>query len=52
MKPDGIRLAVGGVSDRPVVRAWPRLDGAELDAAINDFLTTLQRTTDIEEITR
>jgi 2-furoyl-CoA dehydrogenase FAD binding subunit len=37
VKPDGIRLAVGGVSDRPVVRAWPRLDGADLDAAINDF---------------
>jgi len=37
VKPDGIGLAVGGVSDRPVVRAWPRLDGADLDAAINDF---------------
>lgn len=35
--PDSIRLAVGGVSDRPRVRAWPRLEGAELDAAINDF---------------
>lgn len=37
VKPDGIRLAVGGVSDRPLVRAWPRLEGADLDAAINDF---------------
>lgn len=37
VKPDGIRLAVGGVSDRPVVRSWSRLDGADLDAAINDF---------------
>lgn len=37
VKPDGIRLAVGGVSDRPIVRTWPRLIGADLDAAINDF---------------
>ncbi len=37
VKPDGIRLAVGGVSDRPVVRSWSRLDDADLDAAINDF---------------
>jgi 2-furoyl-CoA dehydrogenase FAD binding subunit len=35
--PDSIRLAVGGVSDRPRVRSWPRLKGDELDAAINDF---------------
>jgi len=37
VKPDSIRLAVGGVSDRPVVRSWSRLDGADLDAAVNDF---------------
>ena len=37
VRPDGIRLAVGGVSDRPTVRVWPRLEGADLDAAINDF---------------
>jgi len=37
VRPDGIRLAVGGVSDRPRVKAWGRLAGAELDAAINDF---------------
>ena len=38
--PDSIRLAVSGVSDRPRLRTWPRLDGnsgADLDAAINDF---------------
>jgi 2-furoyl-CoA dehydrogenase FAD binding subunit len=35
--PDGIRLAVGGVSDRPRVKSWGRIQGAELDAAINDF---------------
>jgi 2-furoyl-CoA dehydrogenase FAD binding subunit len=33
----GIRLAVGGVSDRPRVKTWGRLQGAELDGAINDF---------------
>lgn len=37
IKPDSIRLAVGGVSDRPTAKTWPRLQGADLDAAINDF---------------
>jgi 2-furoyl-CoA dehydrogenase FAD binding subunit len=32
-----IRLAVGGVSDRPRMKSWGRIDGAELDRAINDF---------------
>ena len=35
--PDGIRLAVGGVSDRPRAVDLGRLAGSELDAAINDF---------------
>jgi 2-furoyl-CoA dehydrogenase FAD binding subunit len=34
---DSIRLAVGGVSDRPRVKSWRRLSGADLDTAINDF---------------
>jgi 2-furoyl-CoA dehydrogenase FAD binding subunit len=34
---DGIRLAVSGVSDRPRMKRWGRLQGAELDTAINDF---------------
>jgi 2-furoyl-CoA dehydrogenase FAD binding subunit len=34
---DGIRLAVGGVSDRPRMKSWGPLGGAELDGAINDF---------------
>ena len=38
---DTIRLAVGGVADRPVVQTWPRLEGAALQAAINDFSWTL-----------
>lgn len=35
--PDSIRLAVGGVADRPRVQTWGRLQGADLDSAINDF---------------
>jgi 2-furoyl-CoA dehydrogenase FAD binding subunit len=34
---DGIRLAVSGVSDRPRMKRWGRLVGADLDTAINDF---------------
>lgn len=37
VRPDGIRLAVSGVADRPRVKSWGRIAGAELDAAINDF---------------
>lgn len=33
----GIRLAVGGVGDRPTARDWPLLSGAELDDALNAF---------------
>ena len=40
--PGGIRLAVGGVSDRPRVKTWGRLQGAELDGAINDFAWELE----------
>ena len=32
-----IRLAVGGVADRPVVEQWPRLEGDDLRGALNDF---------------
>ena len=35
--PDGIRLAVGGVSDRPRLQHFGQLAGADLDGAINDF---------------
>ena len=34
---DSIRLAVGGVADRPVVEQWPRLHGEELRSALNDL---------------
>lgn len=36
-----IRLAVGGVADRPRLTTLPRLEGAALDDAINDFAWTL-----------
>lgn len=32
-----IRLAVGGVADRPVVDVWPRLVGEDLTTALNDL---------------
>jgi 2-furoyl-CoA dehydrogenase FAD binding subunit len=32
-----LRLAVGGVADRPVARDWPMLSGGALDDALNDF---------------
>jgi len=34
---NGVRLAVSGVSDRPRMKSWGRLQGSDLDAAINDF---------------
>ncbi|MGA2549510.1 MAG: FAD binding domain-containing protein [Burkholderiaceae bacterium] len=36
-RPDEIRLAVGGVADRPVVSVWPRLTDDALKTAINDL---------------
>lgn len=33
----GVRLAVGGVADRPTARDWPPLDGGALDEALNAF---------------
>ena len=37
----GLRLAVGGVADRPVARDWPLLEGDALDDALNDFAWAL-----------
>jgi len=34
---DAIRFAVGGLSDRPEARVWPRLSGAALDDTLNDL---------------
>ncbi|OZI19085.1 carbon monoxide dehydrogenase [Bordetella genomosp. 9] len=36
--PGGLRLAVGGVADRPRLACWPAdLRGADLESALNDF---------------
>jgi len=32
-----IRIAVGGVADRPMVEQWPRLQGDDLRGALNDL---------------
>ena len=32
-----IRIAIGGVADRPVVEQWPRLRGDDLRGALNDL---------------
>ncbi|SAL60096.1 molybdopterin dehydrogenase [Caballeronia choica] len=34
---DSIRIAVGGVADRPMVERWPRLQGDDLRSALNDL---------------
>ena len=35
--PDGIRLGLGGLADRPSVVDWPDLDGSALDDALNEL---------------
>jgi 2-furoyl-CoA dehydrogenase FAD binding subunit len=37
----GMRVAVGGVADRPMVREWPLLEGSALDDALNEFAWAL-----------
>jgi 2-furoyl-CoA dehydrogenase FAD binding subunit len=34
---NGLRIAVGGVGDRPVARDWPTLGGTALDDALNEL---------------
>jgi 2-furoyl-CoA dehydrogenase FAD binding subunit len=34
---DSIRIAVGGVADRPVTERWPHLTGDDLRGALNDL---------------
>jgi 2-furoyl-CoA dehydrogenase FAD binding subunit len=36
-----IRLAAGGVADRPTAAVWPRLSGNGLETALNDFAWSL-----------
>jgi 2-furoyl-CoA dehydrogenase FAD binding subunit len=44
--PDGVRLAVGGVADRPVVKHLPHLGEPALQTAINDFAWELDAQSD------
>ena len=37
----GLRVAVGGVADRPLAREWPLLEGNALDDALNEFAWAL-----------
>jgi 2-furoyl-CoA dehydrogenase FAD binding subunit len=41
-----LRLAVGGVADRPMARDWPLLSGGALDDALNDFAWELDASDD------
>ncbi len=43
----GIRLAVGGVADKPEVRDWPRLADSALDDALNVFAYELDARDDV-----
>ena len=47
-----IRLAVGGVADRPQARDWPRLDGSALDDALNAFAYELEARDDVHATAR
>jgi 2-furoyl-CoA dehydrogenase FAD binding subunit len=49
---DTIRLAVGGVADRPAVRDFPLLDGAALDGALDAFAWDLDARDDLHATAR
>ena len=44
----GIRLAVGGVADRPRAQDWPLLEGSALDDALNEFAWELDARDDAQ----
>lgn len=44
----GLRVAVGGVADRPMVREWPLLDGSALEDALNEFAWALDARDDAQ----
>ena len=46
LRPDGCRIAVGGVADRPVARDFGLLDDAMLDDALNEFAWALDASED------
>lgn len=49
---DGIRVGIGGVGDRPVIRDWPALSASELDDALNDLAWDLGATGDVHATAR
>jgi len=49
---DGVRLAVGGVADRPVARDWPALSGGALDDALNALAYDLEARDDLHATAR
>jgi 2-furoyl-CoA dehydrogenase FAD binding subunit len=52
VSPQGIRLAVGGVADRPAARDWPALVGTALDDALNAFAYDLDARDDLHATAR
>lgn len=50
--PAHIRLAVGGVEDRPRVTEWPRLAGAALEDALNALAWSLEARDDLHASAR
>jgi 2-furoyl-CoA dehydrogenase FAD binding subunit len=49
---DGVRLAVGGVADMPVMREFPRLEASALDDALNTFAYELDARDDVHATAR
>jgi 2-furoyl-CoA dehydrogenase FAD binding subunit len=50
--PNGVRLAVGGVADMPVMREFPRLEARALDDALNTFAYELDARDDVHASAR
>jgi 2-furoyl-CoA dehydrogenase FAD binding subunit len=44
---DGVRLAIGGVADCPIVRDFPNIEGDELDDALDRFAADLEARDDL-----
>jgi 2-furoyl-CoA dehydrogenase FAD binding subunit len=49
---NGVRLAVGGVADVPMVREFPRLEASALDDALNTFAYELDARDDVHATAR
>jgi 2-furoyl-CoA dehydrogenase FAD binding subunit len=48
----GVRLAVGGVADMPMVREFPRLEASSLDDALNLFAYEIDARGDVHATAR